>query len=135
MIVILCLDENRGMLFNKRRQSRDREVIKRIMEICLYTKLRIHPFSVMLFKEELSEVIVAEEEFLQKAEKGEYCFVENQDLKEVEEKIEKLVIFWWNRSYPADFRFTLDLKSWKKVAEEEFVGYSHDRITKEVYEK
>jgi hypothetical protein len=53
----------------------------------------------------------------------------------VEAKIEKIIVFWWNRHYPSDRKFDLDLSKWNKVSEEEFAGYSHEKITKEVYEK
>ena len=72
---------------------------------------------------------------LEQAGEGEYCFVENTGLQAVEAKIEKIIVFWWNRHYPSDRKFDLDLSKWNKVSEEEFAGYSHEKITKEVYEK
>lgn len=33
MNVIVCVDDNNGMLFNKRRQSRDKAVIDKIINI------------------------------------------------------------------------------------------------------
>ena len=74
-------------------------------------------------------------DFLEQAGEGEYCFVENTGLQAVEAKIEKIIVFWWNRHYPSDRKFDLDLSKWNKVSEEEFAGYSHEKITKEVYEK
>ena len=64
-----------------------------------------------------------------------YDQVENTGLQAVEAKIEKIIVFWWNRHYPSDRKFDLDLSKWNKVSEEEFAGYSHEKITKEVYEK
>ena len=75
------------------------------------------------------------QDFLEQAGEGEYCFVENTGLQAVEAKIEKIIVFWWNRHYPSDRKFDLDLSKWNKVSEEEFAGYSHEKITKEVYEK
>ena len=60
---------------------------------------------------------------------------QNTGLQVVEAKIEKIIVFWWNRHYPSDRKFDLDLSKWNKVSEEEFAGYSHEKITKEVYEK
>ena len=75
------------------------------------------------------------EDFLKIAGEGEYCFVENANLEEVEEKIEKMIVFWWNRRYPSDRKLDLNLSAWKKTSEEEFAGYSHEKVTKEVYER
>lgn len=135
MIAIVCLDEQRGMLFNKRRQSRDRRVTERILEITEGKKLWMEPFSVKLFEEMLPENAVADEDFLLKAEKGEYCFVENRPLKALEGNIEKLIVFWWNRRYPTDFYLDLELNEWILAAKSEFAGYSHEKITEMIYQR
>ena len=48
MNVILCVDENMGMLFNKRRQSRDSKVLEDIFGMT--ESLWIHPFSEKMFQ-------------------------------------------------------------------------------------
>ncbi len=133
MIAIVCLDENKGMLFNKRRQSRDKVVIRKIQELCQTKQLWAAPYSSSLFGKENTQNLVIEEDFLWKSLPGDYCFVENQSLKEVEDRIEKLIIFWWNRSYPSDVKFDLELQEWQLEESEEFPGYSHEKITKETY--
>ena len=50
-----------------------------------------------------------------------------------EKWIEKLMIFKWNRVYPKDFEFDIDLSEWKLSQSSEFKGSSHDNITMEVY--
>ena len=66
---------------------------------------------------------------------GAYCFVENVDVTPVSDRVEKIIIFRWNRRYPADVRFPVALFSnrWKLVGTEDFMGNSHERITQEVY--
>ena len=66
---------------------------------------------------------------------GDYCFVEDTALKSYERWIEKIIVFRWNRAYPADQSFDLDLcgGNWKLSESDEFAGYSHERITMEVY--
>ena len=63
------------------------------------------------------------EDFLKNAKSGDFCFVENKNLKDFEDKIEKIYVFQWNRDYPADFFFDIDLKSgkWKNTYVEELV--------------
>ncbi len=130
MKVIVCIDDNKGMLFNARRQSRDRAVIEDIMS--QFQSVWIHPFSEKLFEEYESEITM-DDDFLKKAGKGESCFVENQALKSYEDEIEQLIVYKWNRKYPSDFRLDLELDKWQLEEESEFVGSSHDKITKEVY--
>ncbi len=48
---------------------------------------------------------------------------------------DKLVIFRWNREYPSDLKFKLDMNDYCKVDEFEFVGHSHEKITVQVFEK
>lgn len=132
MKVIVCLDDKNGMLFGSRRQSRDRKVIE---DICEMTgELRVHPFSENLFKESIIQLIVSEQ-FLNEARKEDFCFVEHQDLLGYQDKIEEIVVYYWNRVYPSDKKFDICLAEWKVVSEGEFVGYSHEKITKRIYRR
>ena len=51
MKLIVCLDDNNGMMFNKRRQSRDRVLIENMIELCKDEKLYTNECSVSLFPE------------------------------------------------------------------------------------
>ena len=74
MKIIACLDDNNGLLFNNRRQSRDRVVIEDILKDCHNSKLWINNFSKSLFD---SPHVNISEEFLNEACESEYCFIEN----------------------------------------------------------
>ena len=50
MDIIICLDDRNGMLFHHRRQSRDREVIRDMLQECAGRKLLVSPFSAGLFE-------------------------------------------------------------------------------------
>lgn len=130
MKVSICIDDNHGMLFNKRRQSKDKAVLADLMRD--EKKIYIHSFSEKMF-EEYSGQVVVDDDFLNKAVEGEMCFVENRTLTIYEGKIEELIIYKWNRKYPADFRLDLDLSNWEQKETWEFVGNSHEKITKETY--
>ncbi len=130
MEVILCLDDRNGMLFNGRRQSRDRQVIGDILKTAGDRPLWIRPFSLPLFAGAEERVSVDPEPLA----RGGLCFVEDLPLKPWEGKIEKLTVYRWNKLYPGDFYLDLDLgQGWRKTASEEFPGHSHEKITKEVY--
>ena len=50
MILIYTVDENYGILFNNRRVSRDREVVKDIFSITMDKKLFMDEYSVEMFE-------------------------------------------------------------------------------------
>mgnify|MGYP001095382869 CR=1 FL=1 len=132
MTVIVCLDNANGMMFNHRRQSRDANVVKDILKTINGTSLLIAPYSEPLFSQAECSVSISDS-FLTDAEANDYCFVENTSVAEFKEKISKLVIYKWNRDYPADFYFDIDYANdYKLETTLDFVGTSHEKITKEV---
>ena len=132
MIAALCIDDNRGLRFNRWRQSRDRAVTADLLQSAGGRTLWIAPGSAALFPE---GAVTACEAFLERAGEGEWCFVEDRPLAPVLHKIEALVLYRWNRVYPADTY--LDVipweSGWRLTSREEFSGRSHKLITKEVY--
>lgn len=101
MQVIVCVDDDMGMLFNHRRQSRDRVLIQRILEIAKGKRIFMNTYSAELF--EGNENICIDDDFLKNAGDGDICFVENVALSGYIEKIDKIIVYKWNRRYPADF--------------------------------
>ncbi len=129
MTVFLCLDDNNGMMFNKRRQSRDAAVINRIMELVGDKVLHINSYSSCLF-EDRQNIIIDDD-----LSTAEFCFVENISLADIINITDKLVIYRWNRVYPADMKLDIKLSDWNKISIIDFVGNSHEKITEEVYVK
>ena len=121
------------MLFNHRRLSRDRRVCEKILDYSNEKELWMNAYSRKLFTD-LTDInsIQVDEEFLDKSQS--ICFVENQDITPYLPKIDTLVLFQWNRDYPADFFFTVDLSQWNLISTEDFEGTSHEKITMEVYD-
>ena len=122
------------MLFNHRRLSRDRRVCEKILDYSNEKELWMNAYSRKLFTD-LTDInsIQVDEEFLDKSQS--ICFVENQDITPYLPKIDTLVLFQWNRDYPADFFFTVDLSQWNLISTEDFEGTSHEKVTMEVYKK
>lgn len=135
MILIACVDDGMGMMFNKRRVSRDEAVIKKIIEIADNKRILMSQYSYPLFESMKADNIVAEDLILEKASSDEYCFIENTSVADYENKIDKIILFRWNRSYPSDVKFDISLDEWKLNSSEEFAGNSHECITMEVYSK
>lgn len=137
MIVIVCLDDKNGMMFNRRRQSQDRCLRERVIDMTAGKVLRMNQYSAEQFDLESISCAIVGDTFLENAVEGECCFVENVALAPYEKNIEKVIVFRWNRTYPSDFHLdlVLDDSSWELIETEEFSGYSHDVITMEVYKK
>ena len=75
-----------------------------------------------------------DDEFLDRAGTGEFCFVENTPASPYLDRIEKIIRFCWNREYPGDMFFDVDLTDgWELEETKEFEGTSHEKITEEVY--
>lgn len=134
MILIVCLDDNNGMMFNKRRQSKDSAVRADMIAHAGGSAVWMSSYSAKQF-EEPEAVISVDDAFLEKAGDGEFCFLEGEGALAAEDRIEKLIVYKWNRMYPSDVKFDIDLSSWKLDSTAEFAGSSHEKITKEVYIK
>lgn len=134
MILVVCIDDNGGMMFNRRRQSRDSAVVNDILNN-VSKCVRINEYSKPLFENSGVKYIVSED-FLERAENGECCFVENCGIADYIGKASKLVVYKWNRRYPSDFSLDVALfdERLRLCDRTEFAGSSHDKITKEVYE-
>lgn len=130
MNIIICLDDRNGMMFNKRRQSRDKKVIQDIQELCAKSHLWMSDYSGLLF--EMKDVYVTDN-FLGRAAEDDYCFIESIDPNEIEVPINKIVVYRWNRVYPSDLYCTLNFSNYKLIDETEFPGSSHEKITRQIY--
>lgn len=132
MNIIVCLDNNRGMMFNRRRQSRDKYLIDKIKELTANHTTWTTPYSASLFDWKIS----IDENMLSLAKKDDFCFVENLHVQDHLSSIDKIYLFKWNRTYPADFYFDIDLnEEFHLISQEDFTGNSHENITMEVWER
>lgn len=130
MHIILCLDQKDGMLFHRRRQSRDCKVIENIFSSLSGQKLCIQPFSEKLFENWTDSICVTEN-----FEEDATCFLELPPSASLLSKAVQLTIYRWDKVYPADQKLTTPLSEWVLQKTETFTGKSHAVITKEVYTK
>ena len=134
MTVMICVDNRFGMLFNKRRLSRDSAVTADIVTSFADGRLYCSEISRPLFEERAGVVI--RKDFLEKAGENDRCFVEDRDIAPYLEKITRIVLYHWNRDYPADFYFDpAVLSRFTKRSVRDLAGTSHETVTKEVYER
>lgn len=132
MEIIICLDDNNGMLFNNRRQSRDSKVLLDIKN-SLNGSLTIFPFSEKL----VSSAEIPYEIMSGSASENTVLFVEDRGIKEFLPVTNKITVYRWNRVYPADMSLdiVLSAEGFRITQTVDFEGTSHEKITKEVYER
>ena len=129
MTLIVCLDDRNGMMFNKRRQSQDSVLRARIVNASGENKLWMSPYSAKQFEDDAQ--IEVDENYQKRAGKNDICFVEDMPISL--RRVDRIIIYRWNRHYPADLYFDYDMSGYTLVRSDEFVGSSHERITKEVW--
>ena len=144
MNVIVILDDKNGMMFNKRRQSKDQILLSHILKIIEERQIAasesecpvlwMNSYTAKLF-DPYPEYCRTDDDFLTKAGQKDFCLVENQHLSPCRGSIQELYIYRWNRHYPGDFFFDINLKDdiWQLMESEEFAGNSHKKITLEHY--
>ena len=81
MNVIVCIDDNNGMLFGGRRQSRDVALCERVLEVSRGSILRMNKYSYELFENLSAANIKVNDSFLKRAKNGDFCFIENKSGK------------------------------------------------------
>ena len=133
MRLIFCIDDKGGMMFFGKRQSQDKSLRDWIVNYAQGAKLWMSPYSAKQFDESLN--ISVDDGYMSKAEENDVCFIEDGDYSA--DKAGEIVLCKWNRHYPSDKVFDIDLKSlgFKKVGSEEIKGSSHDKITIERYRR
>lgn len=133
MKVIVALDDNNGMMFNNRRQSRDSVLTERIVELSKEHKLWLSMYSKSLFSD--CDNTVLSQNFAQ-ADKEDYCFIEDDDIISFKDYIDEIYIYRWNRVYPSDTTFPEKLLDDFVLQDtKDFEGSSHEKITEQIYRK
>lgn len=132
MKIIVCVDDKGGVMFNHRRQSQDRVLREHILEMTAGRTLWMNSYSAKMFGN-LPSIAVAED-FLDRSGEDDFCFVENISMAGHEYAVKEIILFKWNRAYPADTYFSFPVEPEYKLTETcDFTGSSHEKITKEVY--
>ncbi len=136
LTVIVCVSDSGGMMFNKRRQSRDARVISDIVELVASQTLFVSDYSAPLFAD--SEVsIIAVSSPLEAAKPGDAVFIEDRALSPYASKISELIIYKWNREYPSDFHLDINPEGcgMALVSSLDFAGKSHEKVTRLVFKR
>lgn len=138
MRLIACVDDGMGMMFNKRRQSKDARVREDMLALVPCNKtLFVTPYTAKQFLPEEQERLTVLPDGLQGELPGaeEYFFAEDTVAAGLEGVTEQVVLYRWSRAYPSDVKFTFDLSGYELISTEDFVGNSHPEMKKEIYRK
>ena len=128
MRAALCVDNRMGFQFNRRRLSRDRAQQEDLLALCGGERLRMAPCSAPLFSWAPDRILVEADPL---ASPGGLCFLE--DRLPPPEAVEELILYGWNRDYPADVHLDWDLSAFRIADLREFPGVSHPVITRTIY--
>ena len=136
MRLIACVDDRDGMAFHQRRQSRDRVVRQHILADAAGARLWMNARSRKSSATSSSPCSSGANCRADRAQAGDFCFVEDRSPAPWLDRLEEVRLYRWGRVYPADVWLGLDLADgWALVSQEQFPGWSHDTITKEVYRR
>ena len=131
MKLAVCIDNGGGMLLNHRRQSRDRELIRELSESLDGAHLYAEAFSETVLADVPHTVITRDR--IGTLGKEDIFFVECPPIAPLLPHADTLIVYHWNRSYPSDEVLDISLDGLTRVSSTNFVGSSHEKITKEVY--
>ena len=136
MKLVICVDDRGGMLFNKRRVSRDKLMISDFAEYAADATVYMEPYSEELFSEENLNIILSENP-MKFAEDGDFVFVERWAPLPFAKVANEIVVYKWNRRYPFDLKmdFSPDELGFRLESVYEFAGNAHEKITREIYKK
>lgn len=131
MTLIFCVDDNFGLMFNKRRQSRDSAVLEDIKNCFAGKKICISEYSEKLFNEVGVDYTVCESFENNNA----VCFIEDKYNTDLLNMADEVILYHWGRVYPADVKLDYKLLGVDFTLADStvFAGTSHNEIKKEVY--
>lgn len=131
MTLIFCVDNDFGLMFNKRRQSRDSAVLEDIKNCFAGEKICISSYSEKLFNEADIDYILCDD--FSKCDN--VCFVEDKYSPDLFNLADEVILYHWGKVYPADLNLDIDLlnTNFTLCETDILTGTSHNEIKKEVY--
>lgn len=134
MTVVVCVDDNGGVMFNSRRQSQDKILRAKVLSMLNGKQLLVSSYTAKQFFLDDQPHLRVSDKCYQEASSEDICFAEDILPNLSDHSLKSIVLFKWNRVYPADRFFdTAALINWKLISTEDFSGNSHEKITMEVY--
>lgn len=133
MILIFTLDDKNGTSIGGKRQSKDRVVADKIIELSNNQPICMKAKSTTFFNDASYMCKIRTIDSFDELHEDSIFFAEEVVQASVMEAAEKIIVFRWNRNYPSLVTDRVSLDGYNKEIADEFKGYSHDKITMEVY--
>lgn len=135
MTLILCLDAGRGSTFFGKRQTTDSAVRERMINIAGEKPLSVNAYTASQFRDHIENIAVTDD--ILSLPDDAVCFVEDADPALFSGRVDRLVIYRWNKKYPRDraLGFYPYDEGMKLESIQDFAGSSHDRVTEEIWVK
>ena len=136
MILITCVDQKNGVAFHGRRQTSDAAVFRDIFKAA---DNDMYGVEVLEYTQPLWDAFVRAEALPSwhpafEAESG-AIFTELNDCEGYELYYPTVILYRWDKVYPADVILKLDLTKYHLVEIYEFQGTSHEKVRRETYER
>ena len=126
MTVIITLDAKNGLSLFGKRLSKDRKLNEEILDS--FGRIYASPYTAAMFAAGDAVTSPIPESLPHDAA----VFIETD---EIPDSADTLIVYRWNRRYPSDRKYVPEEHSWHLISSSDFLGCSHDMITKEVYGK
>lgn len=130
MKAVVCIDLNDGIAFNHRRISQDIKQREDLLQWIDSEFLYIDKKATALYGDH-PQIIQSENPVMEC--KDHWCLFENNEINKVQDQIDTLLIYNWNRNYPSDSKLDIDLWNYKIKEQTELGGKSHEKITRTLY--
>lgn len=131
MKLIVCVDNNGGLSFFGKRLSKDRVVEADMKKLLGSSTLYAHPYSESFFCEPAPN-FVFDRAYRKLAGEEDYVFHEIGTLDQ--KPFDTIIQYCWNRDYPQEEVFKPE-KEFHLDSEEEFKGFSHEKITRKIFKR
>ncbi len=134
MKLIVMVDDNMGMMFNRRRQSHDLILTERLSKMAGDTPVWMNSYTALYYQIHFRNAAVSVH-FMEDAGTDDYAICENESVAKYIDRVDQLYVYKWNREYPSTLKLDIDLSDWKLISSTDFAGSSHENITEEIYTK
>lgn len=132
--LIIALEDKGGYLFNGRRLSSDKNLITDILNDFPDKEIFMDEKSIPLFEEKYNSV--SHLAALDDLNTGCVFFAEFDLPESIIDIVDTIVIYKWNRRYPADKFFDKEILSdFNLISTYDFPGNSHEKLTKCIYKR
>ena len=125
MTAIITLDDKDGYTLFGKRLSQDRKMVDDI--IASFHKVYALPYSAPLFNGKGASILP---EIVDNLSNEAVVFLETEDIPKA---ADTLIVYRWGRHYPSDRKYNPTDNGWHLKSSDDFEGYSHPEMKKEIY--